>query len=189
LCRRCSSSQKGGTLIATAVHDLTEHERRLACGAYRPEACPRCGQPLHIHDYRTRVLAGDEASCTEIVRFRCADRDLCGAVWQVLPALLARQLWRAWRTVEGAVAEPVRASTAEIVPARTRRRWRARLAASAAALVVLLSTAFDMAEGLHVETRSELVLSFSREAQAPRGQRLARLAELIHRCAPGVRLM
>ena len=74
MCRRYPSSQKGGTLIAAGVHDLVEHERLLACGAYRPAACPRCSADVHIHDYRTRVLAGDEATSTQVARFRCAER-------------------------------------------------------------------------------------------------------------------
>ncbi len=55
---------------------------------------------MHIHDYRPRLLWGHAAESTEIVRFRCSNRDECGAVVQVLPAFVARWLWRSWETVE-----------------------------------------------------------------------------------------
>ena len=90
LCRPYPSSQKGGTLIADDVHDLAAHERRLeAPAAYRPARCPRCGEALHVHDLRVRVLRGEAYGATEVLRFRCADRARCGAAWQVLPAFLA----------------------------------------------------------------------------------------------------
>lgn len=178
------------------VDELAEHERRLVTGAYRPDGCWRCGQPVHVHDRRPRVLAGHMAGSTEIARFRCSDREGCGAVWQVLPRLLARHLWRAWRTVEAAVVEPVQVGVAEVVPARTRRRWRARLASSAALVVSALSEAFAgdavaevaLARGASA-TRGELVVIVAGVLGARTGQRLSRLAELIHRCASGVRLM
>jgi hypothetical protein len=142
------------------------------------------------------LLAGDVVVSTEIARFRCSDREGCGAVWQVLPQLLARHLWRAWRTVEAAVVEPVKTRVPEMVPARTRRRWRARLASSAALVISVLSEAFAgdavsevaLASGASA-TRGELVVAVAGELGARAGHRLSRLAELIHRCARGVRLM
>ncbi len=196
LCERYPSSQKGGTLIIEGVDDLAEHERRLVQGAYRPDGCPRCHQPVHVHDRRPRLLAGDVAGSTEIARFRCSDREGCGAVWQVLPQLLARHLWRAWRTVQAAVIEPVEASAVEAVPARTRRRWRSRLASSAVLVVSVLSEALDVGPVPRVAkaagpstTRGELVAAFARELRPWLGQQLSKLAELVHRLAPGVRLM
>jgi len=196
LCQRYPSSQKGGTLIIEGVDDLAEHERRLDSGAYRPDGCPRCDQPVHVHDRRSRLLAGDVAGSTEIARFRCSDREGCGAVWQVLPQLLARHLWRAWQTVQAAVVEPVKASVVQAVPARTRRRWRSRLASSAALVVSALSAAFDVGPLSRVveaagvtASRGELARAVVRELRPPAGQRLSRLAQLVHCLAPGVRLM
>jgi hypothetical protein len=98
--------------------------------------------------------------------------------------------------VEAAVLEPVRASASQVVPARTRRRWRARLASSAALVVAVLSETLDggvvsrvaQAAGPTV-TCGQLVAAVEHEVRAPVGQRLSTLAELIHRLAPGVRLM
>lgn len=87
------SSQKGGTKIADEVMDWEEHLRRMeTVDGYRPARCDhcRCGR-LHGHGRRVRVLAGDVLVSLEIRRYRCVE---CGAVWQVLPGLLARQLWR-----------------------------------------------------------------------------------------------
>jgi hypothetical protein len=182
-------------LIVEGVDDLTEHARRLEVDAYRPDGCPRCGQRMHVHDRRPRLLAGDVAGSTEIARYRCSDRGSCGAVWQVLPRLLARHLWRAWRTVEGAVVEPVKASAFEAVPARTRRRWRARLASSAALLITApeggaVSQVAAVAGLVATRaTRGQFVDAVARAVCIPVGQRLSSLAELIHRLVPGVRVM
>ncbi len=196
LCQRYPSSQKGGTLIIDGVDDLAEHVRRLEQGTYRPDGCPRCHEPVHVHDRRPRLLAGDVVVSTVIARFRCSDREGCGAVWQVLPRFLARHLWRAWRTVQAAVIEPVEASAVQAVPARTRQRWRARLASSAALVVSVLSDAFRVGPVAwaakstgFTTTRGELVAAFAREARLCVGQQLSELAELIHCFAPGVRLM
>ena len=94
LCRPYPSTQKGGTLVAEDVLDLATHEQRLETPAtYRPAACPRCQAKVHLHDLRVRLLLDQPERCTEVVRFRCADRARCGAAWQVLPAFLARWLW------------------------------------------------------------------------------------------------
>jgi len=85
-------------------------------------------------------------------------------------------------------------STIEI-PERTLRRWLTRLVASAALLVVTLSTAetpllasVAAAVGLG-GTRRDLVDVHARIRAVPAGQRLLQLAALVHRLAPGVRLM
>ena len=194
-------------MIAEHVVDLDTHERLLGSGGYRPPGCLRCGGPVHIHEYRERLLLGDSRVSTDIVIFQCADREGCRAVTRVLPAFLARRLWRAWPTVEAAVADPGadddsdagEAARAGPVPERTVRRWRTRLAASAAALVVVLGTAASTVPELHrvVQqvglggTRAELVDVFVTEA-APStmpGLRFATTAAVIHRLVPGVRLM
>ena len=190
--RAYMSSQKGGTLIAEEVRDLTTHERLLGDpDGYRPARCPRCGSRVHVHDLRPRLMLGHPAICTQVIRFRCADRKGCGAVWQILPAFLARHLWRGWATVETAIAPAERSEVA----ARTRRRWRARLASSARQLVVLLATAADQmwsalvaAVGLDA-SRLDLVRGYGALMQPDRGSRLAELAGLAHRLSPGVRLM
>jgi hypothetical protein len=181
----------------------------LRSGGYRPRGCMRCGGRMHIHEYRERVLAGDAEVSTEIALFRCADRESCGAVTRVLPALLARRLWRSWRTVEAATSadrtEQADAGAREgvserAVAERTRRRWRARLGACAAVLVLVLGAASDAvgwfgdvvrAVGLE-GARAQFVAAVTHAAplpQPPRGLRLGAVAALVHRLAPGVRLM
>jgi hypothetical protein len=161
---------------------------------------------MHIHDYRPRLLLGHAAESTEIVRFRCSNRDECGAVVQVLPAFVARWLWRSWETVELAM-EPAAPRPeagapeppAAVVPKRTRRRWRARLSASAAAVIAALATALGGSTwlGSLVKTvglggsRAEAVAAFRRQAvplPSP-GLAYAGLAAVLHRVAPGLRLM
>lgn len=198
LCRRYPPGQKGGTLIAEDVLTLEHHEKLLCTGGYRPQrGCPKCAGHLHIHDYRNRLLVADPASGITVVRFLCCS---CGATWQVLPALLARHLWRSWHTVERAVEQaPMMANDSAprstLIPGRTRRRWLTRLLASAALLVVTLSTAETPAlttvagaVGLR-GTRRELVDVHTRIRAVPAGQKLMQIAALLHRLAPGVRLM
>lgn len=191
--RSYSSSQKGGTLIAEDVLDLDTHTRRLRSpGSYRPAKCRRCGSRIHIHDLRPRLLLADVATATEIVRFRCAERLRCGAVWQVLPAFLARHLWRRWTVVDQALGQRPEHSE---VPPRTRRRWRARLDSAARVLVAALTTAIDSAEcsvaiavGLDA-TRRDLLDHYRALAPPVPGASIAMLAAAVHRLSPGLRLM
>jgi hypothetical protein len=194
---RYPSSQKGGTLIDERVVDLENHERMLATAGYRPEDCPACGESfLHVHDYRSRILLADPACSVLVVRFLCPK---CRATWQVLPAFVARCLWRSWRVVEAAVEQPepesATADAEPLVPSRTRRRWLERLRSSAALLVVILGTAeqpelTELAGTVGLEgTRSELVREYTTQRHPPHGQRLAQVAALAHRLAAGVRLM
>lgn len=186
------SSQKGGTIIAEWVLDLDTHEACLGRPErYRPERCGRCGSKVHVHDLRSRQLRGDPGVATEVIRFRCANRDECGATWLILPAFLARHLWRSWRTVAAAV-DPPRPS--EDVSIRTRRRWKARLASSARRLVAILTTASEvvcaLATSLGLDAlRNDVLKSYRREIQPDRDRSLAELAGLLHRLSPGVRLM
>ncbi len=195
LCSPYPSSQKGGTLIAEDVRDLATHELRLEDpDTYRPSACPRCGASLHIHDLRPRVLRGEPQVATEVIRFRCADRDRCGAAWQILPAFLARHLWGSWSRV----APVLEAGVSSLVPARTRRRWSARLGLAARHVVAVLGTAMDglwaaLARSVGMDARRvDLVRHYtardrSRSIQA--GMALAELSAALHRLSPGVRLM
>lgn len=144
-----------------------------------------------MHDLRVRVLRGEAYGATEVRRFRCADRARCGAAWQVLPAFLARHLWRSWAVVETACATPARSA----VPGRTRRRWSTRLTAAARLLIGLLTTATDrmasaIVTGVGLDgTRRDLVHQYAAVAQPRAGSCLAALASWIHRLEPGVRLL
>lgn len=192
LSRPYPSSQKGGTLIAEDVWDLETHERRLQSpDTYRPSGCLRCRANVHVHDLRPRALRGDPAMATEVIRFRCADRKQCGAAWQILPAFLARHLWRSWPVVESALEWSGRSP----VPARTRRRWRARLGSCARLLVAILTTAAEqtwsaIATSVGLDgSRIDLVRSYRAHTGPKPGACFAELAGLIHRLSPGVRLM
>jgi hypothetical protein len=121
----------------------------------------------------------------------------------VLPGFLARHLWRAWSTVERAVLSRDEEAPAQAapLPAPTVRRWRQRLLSSAAVLVAALGTASDVPaiaavveQTGYAATRRELVASFNEQVPSAReplraGERLGRLAAIVHRLAPGARLM
>lgn len=194
-----SRGLKGGTLIAEAVTELAAHEKALSDGSYRPDRCEPCGAAMHLHDYRLRILAASDTGTVTVVRFRCADRDSCGAVFLVLPAFVARHLWREWATVERTTQEGESAEEKPpVVPARTVSRWRARLAATASALVVAFASArFGATVAGEVGlggTRAEVVAQYARATAAEglpqkRGLLYACVAALVHRAAPGIRLM
>jgi hypothetical protein len=194
------SSFKGGTLIAEDVRDLDAHQRRLCDpDGYRPGRCPRCGHDvLHVHCYPERHPRGEPGMplVVQVAQYMCAAAE-CGATWRVLPMFLARHVWRAWKTVErvalpGAVVSP---STAPPVPARTRCRWRSRLAATARVLVVLLAASGGLAleaVAAHVgldASRAELVRIYAEQTGVMQGARLAAVATLAHRLERGIRLM
>jgi hypothetical protein len=191
LLRSYPSSQKGGTLIATDVHDAETHRARLAAGGYRPDECRRCGHDvLHVHDYRSRltqVVLAKEAIA--VVRY-CCTNEACEARWQILPAFVARWLWFNWPLVEEACIEPPRerANRPTQRPApRTVRRWRSRLCSSARAIVVALAASTEDAIGGVLRTlgldpsRLDLVTVIERPLSA--------VASLIHQVAPGLRLV
>jgi hypothetical protein len=193
------SSCKGGTLIVEDVHDLATHQRRLADReGYRPDECSRCfGRVLHVQDYPERTPRGELGlpPVIRIVRFICAD-PACRATWRILPAMLARHLWRIWPTVERTTlpAEPPVLDPRPI-PERTARRWRERLASAAKQLVVLLATSGGVLLGVIAKgagldaTRSELVEAHAGVAAPPAGRRLADLGAVVHRLERGLRLM
>jgi len=189
------SSQKGGTLIVEGVDSFEEHERRVCPDGYRPSACAACGHHgLHVHDYRERKLRAEAGrAVTWVVRYWCPS---CGAVWLVLPLFLARWLWRTWAVVEAAVVGDAPADSGRPrVPERTVRRWRDRLASAARLPVQVLAqsgneglAAVAAAVGLDA-TRRQLVHAYEQAFAIPAGKCLAALATLLHRLAPGVRLM
>lgn len=128
-----------------------------------------------------------------VVRHICAQRGCC-ATWRVLPAFVARHLWRQWATVARTVAGDPHRVPARPVPARTRRRWNARLRSAARQLVLLLA-AHDEADVARIasvagfeSSRRELIGVFT--ATRALGTRpLADLAAVIHGLEPGIRLM
>jgi hypothetical protein len=147
---------------------------------------------LHVHDYRERGLreeADPEAPATvAVVRYRCV---ACRAVWRVLPWFLARLLWRSWPVVEAATLGPPPPATAPRVPVRTVQRWCARLATAALLLVEVLRGAGGAlpADVAATAPRRQLVAAYAAAHAVPAGARLALLAVIVHRLAPGVRLM
>jgi hypothetical protein len=198
LVRLRPSTQKGGTIIAEDVTERATHEGRLCDpDGYRPRFCPTCGaRRLHVHDYRERVLRAEpEAPVATIVRHACAT---CAAIWQVLPAFLARHLWRTWRVVAHALTgdEPPPAPEPSprwpSVPPRTRRRWRARWQRSARGLVQILTTSgaatwAALAERLRPDaTCADLVAAYAHEHAGPP---VLALAALVYRLHPKIRLL
>lgn len=189
----------GGTLVAEDVHDLGEHERRLADpDRYRPR-CGKCnGAAVHVHTRPERRPRGEPSlpPAVTILQFRCAQ---CGATWRILPLFLARHLWHAWKAVERAVApsrsRKLASSSAPPIPTRTRTRWWTRLALSARTLVVVLAASGGAAleeiakrVGL-LGTRAALVDAYVAAARPPLGERLASLGAIMHRLDRGLRLM
>jgi hypothetical protein len=192
------SSFKGGTLIAEDVRDLDAHLRQLCDpDGYRPERCPRCGHDvLHVHCYPERHPRGEPGMppVVRVAQYICA-ADECSATWRILPMFLARHLWRAWKTVERVTLPGEVPSAAPPVPERTQDRWRARLAAAARVLVVLLAASGGLVlESVAAQvgldaSRAELVHAYAEQTEVPRGARLAAVAALTHRLERGIRLM
>jgi hypothetical protein len=182
-----SRGRKGGTIIDERVLDLSVHETMMKDPAsYRPAEC-RCGcTRLHLHDRRERRLLGAGSAVVTVVVFLCAK---CFATWRVLPAFLARCLWRSWEVVERALFSERRSP----VPARTVQRWHARLAQAARAATQALaasgaSTLREVAQRVGLEaSRGELVRAYAEATTS--SSLLAPLAALLHRLSPGLRLM
>lgn len=191
-----SRGHKGGTVIAEDVLDLETHRKRLLDpDDYRSviTSCWSCGTSrLHALCFRERVLRGavGKAPGVETVRlYRCALKT-CGAVFTVLPAIIARQLWRLWNTVEQATAGNLD------VPRTTRRRWRSRLQSSASPLTqILCAQARSLSGDLFrsklpgVRNRSALIEAFHSSLRALSVHPFALLAAWIQRLQPGIRLM
>jgi hypothetical protein len=191
--------QRGGTLIDEEILDLAAHRERLRePDGYRPGRCPRCGRAVHALDQRRRKLR-DQPDCAEadIRRYRCRP---CHAVWQVLPAVLARYLHRTWGAVQSALvgAGVVRAAGGEWRVRRkpgTLSRWCGRLRSSALALTQALSDASeaavaDVVAAIGIDcSRLDLVEALSQSGQTEPRRKLEQLAGWVHRVAPGLRLM
>jgi len=193
--RHYPSSQKGGTLISEDVRDLETHLKRICDPeGYRPPECKNCNHcTLHVHDYRTRVLAAEpDLPAITVIRYLCP---LCKATWRILPVFVARHLWRSWKVVEANALDDRPPPSWPKVPERTRRRWRARLLAAARQVVDVLASSGialmkDLARRLGLEgTREQLVQAYATLKSLASGLRLAELASLVHHLAPGARLM
>jgi len=194
------SRYKGGTIIAEDVTDLATHQKRVCDpDGYRPSWCLRCGgDVLHVHDYPERRLRGPGTELVvRIIRYLCADRS-CAASWRILPAFIARHLWRAWPVVEKAtMARPPPEQTEKRarIPPCTVRRWQARLDSSARQLVQMLAAsgaalleaiAERVGPGAARRTLVEVHTAMTRSAI---GARLGTLGALAHRLERGIRLM
>lgn len=174
----------GGTLIATDIVTLEQQAAALAePSRVCPPRCQACDWPvLHVHERRARRLDGRGSESVDILIFRCA---ACRVVWRVLPAILARHLWRTWDEVAKALDEACDRST---TPIRTRRRWHRRLRERATTLVVVLGQLGPA----RVRAVAELVIdAMRRDVIAAFGgvARLAELAGLVDHLVPGVRVM
>jgi hypothetical protein len=194
------STQKGGTLIAEDVTEWATHDRRICDpDGYRPPTCPTCGgSPLHIHDYRERVLRAEPTMpVARIVRLACVP---CGAIWQVLPAFIARHLWRTWPTVAhmlvpDAASAPTVSPPWPKVPVRTVCRWRARWQRPAHALVQIMTASGAAVWAALVSllapdaTCCDVVLMYARQDGSCLSRAVAAVAALINRLQPRVRLM
>jgi hypothetical protein len=188
-----SRGVKGGTVIAEDVDDLEVHRRRiLDPEAYRPSSCWCCGRERpHAHCFRERILrpaSPNDPPLIEAIRlYFCPG---CGAVFTVLPAVIARHLWRLWKTVEDV------STKRSVAPPTTMARWFSRLSCSAARLVQAL-----LAMGSHllgrrltsllgkVSTRGELLEAVIVCRAVPAKHPFAGLGGWIHRLERGLRLM
>ena len=192
------SNQKGGTIIAEDVTDRATHERRICDpDGYRPAFCPNCGEKtLHVHEYRQRILRAEPGEpVAKVVRHECVG---CKAIWQTLPAFIARHLWRSWRVVEhtlsGAGPTPETRRWPR-VPERTQRRWRCRWLRPAKFLAQILAACGEaawavLAGTLRVDaTVEDLVAAYAASVRTPAGELFAAVAALVYRLQPKVRLM
>jgi hypothetical protein len=128
----------------------------------------------------------------DIVRYVCASPE-CRATWRVLPAFVARHLWRRWTTVARTIAGNP-GHTSAPVPARTRRRWKARLASAARQLLHLLGQHDDVAVARFASvlsfdsTRRDLIDLFI-AGRVLGAHALADIASTVHALEPGIRLV
>ncbi len=193
-----SRGVKGGTVIAEDILDPEVHAQALLdADTYRAAIgrCRCCGTcRWHAHCFRERlprpaVDADQKPTSIAIRLYRCATAG-CGAVVTVLPAFIARQLWRTWETVQSVAQGATR------VPKTTWRRWSDRLGSSAVPIVQLLfALASSLLSGCQrkalapVETRASLIHAAAESGLVDATRPFAPLASWIHRLAPGIRLV
>ncbi len=185
---------KGGTVIAEDVVDRDEHgERMTHPDGYRSVVAPcgRCGcARVHALCFRERRLRGGSPGAgVEIVSvrlFRCASK-ACDAVFTVLPAFIARHLWRSWKTVEEACKRKTAA------PRTTLRRWLGRYRSDASQLVQLFTSSTEgpvpeILKHARPLTRRAFLDALAPVLRVPRSM-FASVAGWIHRLSAGIRLM
>jgi hypothetical protein len=190
-----SRKQRGGTIVDETIVLLAAYLTRLFDpGSLRPPRC-RCGCPrLHLHDRRERRLRGSMTAdgqylTVQIVVFICSK---CSATWRVLPAFLARNLWRSWLVV-ASILLGTRQAHEPVIPERTRQRWRARWAKEAKVAMQVLASSRSpplvaVAQRVGLQgCRQALFEAFA--AAFPGTLPLGSLAALLHRLAPGIRLV
>lgn len=189
LVRPAKPDRKGFTLLADGVCCLDAHARRLADpDGYRPSRCPRCAHDkLHVHDYPSRALRGNrDAPSIRVVRYRCAS---CDVTFRVLPAFVARHLWRCFHTIEQETIATHPSPSRPPIPERTAQRWRARLASQIGPLhEALAHEKHPLAnEVLPDQPRRELVLAHAQLHDA--SPNLMNAAMLVHQIDPKLRLI
>lgn len=192
-----SRGVKGGTIIAEDVRDLETHRQKLLDpDDYRSyiDGCSACGRKkVHAHCFRVRTLrpaSRREPVLSEDIRLYRCPAEGCGAVFTVLPAVIARHLWRRWETVEAVSSGKANA------PRSTARRWLGRLATDAKQLV---QTLFSLGRKLlgndlfsslsRVHTRSALIDVIAASGSVDPNGTFAGVSGWIHRLQPGFRLM
>jgi hypothetical protein len=182
-------------LIDERVTDHAEHRRRLCTpDGYRPAECPKCHhRALHLHDHLTRSLFADALEpVIGIVRYRCVG---CEATWRILPAFVARHLWRSWDTIEATTIAAAAPPSQPPVPKRTLCRWWSRLLSAATVLAQLFATSASAAldrvayAAGHEATRQALVRIYAEEVNCSPRPLLLSVAAITHRLMPGLRLM
>jgi hypothetical protein len=190
--------QRGGTLIAEDVLDPEDHRRRLADpDGYRPDRCPGCNGFLWGHGCRFRILRDQpDRAEEEIRRFRCP---LCRAVWQVLPAFLARYLHRTWgaiqsRLVSAGALERTGGEWRVRSKPTTLHRWLCRLTAVATVLTQALAESGGEVAAVVADlgpqcSRGDLVEALPRAGLLEKRHKMGQLACWIHRIVPGIRVM
>ena len=190
--------QRGGTLIEEEVQDLEDHRRKvLDPDWYRPDGCPRCNGILIGHGCRYRTLRDQPDSAgEEIRRYRCLP---CRAVWQVLPAFLARHLQRTWgaiqsRLVAAGALERTGAEWRVRSKPTTLHRWLARLYAVATVLTQALAESGCEVAAVIADlgsqcSRGELIEALERADLVDKRHKAGQLACWVHRLVPGIRVM
>lgn len=185
---------KGGTVIAEDVVDVEQHGQRVVHpDGYRCYVAPclRCGHGLvHGLCFRERLprpaTPDQPIEAVTIRLFRCASK-ACKAVFTVLPAFLARHLWRTWETVQNSV------QGRETPPRSTLRRWLARYRCDASQPVQVFTSSVrgpvtKVLKRVRPLTRADFIQALT-PLLPPARRIFASLAAWIHRLSAGIRLM
>ena len=191
LVRSANPRHKGSTLIAENVDSPAAHARHVAAyDDYRPAQCRHCGHSkLHVHDYRSRSLRKyRDVPTIRIVRYRCAN---CHATFRVLPAFVPRNLWHDFTIIEQETLATTPSPSRPAIPARTVYRWKARLAARVGPIHdALVEANHPLAATIGLdEPRRDLIATHAEIEQMDGATNLIRVASLVHRLNPKLRLV